>query len=169
MLPNLFKTLFFLRWYSAEASTDRRISFFISTAKWNIHNRSCSLPVSSVSYTTLTHLWLPLESSVLPPLTPLSLEKSSTKHWYLAIGPVQKFNFERKRIFNQVVNAALPVVSTNTYDIELSVTTTPSQRLFFLDAPGRTGKTFVTSAIQRFLKSRGKRVLALGSLAFASQ
>ncbi|CDF37706.1 ATP dependant DNA helicase PIF1 [Chondrus crispus] len=41
-------------------------------------------------------------------------------------------------------------------------------RLFFLDAPGGTGKTFVLSAIQDFLRSRPKQVIAVATSAVAA-
>ncbi|CDF36554.1 unnamed protein product [Chondrus crispus] len=45
---------------------------------------------------------------------------------------------------------------------------TQSSRLFFLDAPGGTGKTFVLSAIQDFLRSRPKQVIAVATSAVAA-
>ncbi|CDF39890.1 ATP dependant DNA helicase [Chondrus crispus] len=45
---------------------------------------------------------------------------------------------------------------------------TQSSRLFFLDAPGGTGKTFVLSAIQDFLRSRPKQVIAVAISAVAA-
>ncbi|CDF41007.1 ATP dpendant DNA helicase [Chondrus crispus] len=41
-------------------------------------------------------------------------------------------------------------------------------RLFFLDAPGGTGKTFVLSAIQDFLRTRRKQVIAVATSAVAA-
>ncbi|CDF40970.1 ATP dependant DNA helicase PIF1 [Chondrus crispus] len=43
-----------------------------------------------------------------------------------------------------------------------------SGRLFFLDAPGGTGKTFVLSAIQDFLRTRRKQVIAVATSAVAA-
>lgn len=43
------------------------------------------------------------------------------------------------------------------------------QRLFFLDITRGTRKTFVTTAIQRFLKSKGKLVVAILSSAVKVQ
>ncbi|CDF40018.1 unnamed protein product [Chondrus crispus] len=45
---------------------------------------------------------------------------------------------------------------------------TQSSRLFFLDAPSGTGKTFVLSAIQDFLRSRPKQVIAVATSAVAA-
>ncbi|CDF36294.1 unnamed protein product [Chondrus crispus] len=45
---------------------------------------------------------------------------------------------------------------------------TRSGRLFFLDAPGGTGKTFVLSAIQDFLRTRRKQVIAVATSAVAA-
>ncbi|CDF37506.1 partial DNA helicase [Chondrus crispus] len=45
---------------------------------------------------------------------------------------------------------------------------TQSGRLFFLDAPGGTGKTFVLSAIQDFLRTRRKQVIAFATSAVAA-
>lgn len=42
-------------------------------------------------------------------------------------------------------------------------------RLFFLYASGNVGKTFVTTAVQRFLKFKRKRVLAVAPSAVAAQ
>ncbi|CDF33944.1 ATP dependant DNA helicase PIF1 [Chondrus crispus] len=45
---------------------------------------------------------------------------------------------------------------------------TQSRRLFFLDASGGTGKTFVLSTIQDFLRSRRKKVIAVATSAVAA-
>lgn len=47
--------------------------------------------------------------------------------------------------------------------------TTSSQRLLFLNTSSGTGKTFLTLAIQRFLKSHWKRVPAVPSSEVAAQ
>ena len=41
-------------------------------------------------------------------------------------------------------------------------------RLFFLDSPGRIGKTFVLSAIQYFLRARRWQVIAVATSAVAA-
>ena len=45
---------------------------------------------------------------------------------------------------------------------------TQSGRLFFLDAPGGTGKAFVLSAIRDFLRARRKQVIAVDTSAVAA-
>ena len=45
---------------------------------------------------------------------------------------------------------------------------TQSGRLFFLDAPGGTDKTFVLSAIQDFLRAGRKQVIAVATSAIAA-
>lgn len=43
------------------------------------------------------------------------------------------------------------------------------KRLFFFDAPGGPGKTFETSALQRYIKSEVLKVLTVASLAVFAQ
>ena len=45
---------------------------------------------------------------------------------------------------------------------------TQSGNLFFLDAPGGTGKTFVLGAIQEFRRARRKQVIAVATSAVAA-
>lgn len=43
------------------------------------------------------------------------------------------------------------------------------RRLFFLNAPGGTGKTFVTNATHNFLKSEGKKLIVVATSDAAAQ
>lgn len=81
----------------------------------------------------------------------------------------QQFSSGQRRVFNVQFISVLPGVSTDSLDDAPTYTNFQSQRLCFLDAPRRTGKTFVTPAIQRFLQSRDRSVLAVGSTAVAAQ
>lgn len=69
----------------------------------------------------------------------------------------------------KVVQSVLPGVSTTGLDRKPGSWILRAQRLFFLNAPGGTEKAFVTTAIQRFYKSRGRSALAVASSAVAAQ
>lgn len=60
------------------------------------------------------------------------------------------------------------IPSTN-LDGELALQRANMKRSFFVDPPGGTEKTFETSGLQRYLKSKGLKVLTLTSLAAAAQ
>ena len=89
------------------------------------------------------------------------------------VADISKFNQGQREVFNKVVGAVMPGVSIGNLDGAASSTAPPplppSQRVFFLDAPGGTGKTFVTRAIQAFLNLKGKKIKAVASSAVAAQ
>ncbi|CDF35745.1 ATP dependant DNA Helicase Pif1 [Chondrus crispus] len=79
-----------------------------------------------------------------------------------------------RHAFDEIVGSMLPGVSVSAFlQGSSSAVAGPSMRtqnsrLFFLDAPGGTGKTFVLSAIQDFLRSRRKQVIAVATSAVAA-
>ncbi|CDF40520.1 ATP dependant DNA helicase [Chondrus crispus] len=67
------------------------------------------------------------------------------------------FNEGQRNAFNRIVDSILPDVSA-----------APNSRVFFLDAPGGTGKTFLTNSIQNVLTIRAKTVLPVATSAVAA-
>lgn len=104
-----------------------------------------------------------------------------------AVEAIHNFNADQKMMFDTVLRAVLPGVSYNNLQTanqtirdtgdeerEESEELAPrqshrQQRLFFLDASGGTGKTFVTNAMLKFLESKGKKVIAVATSAVAAQ
>ncbi len=74
-------------------------------------------------------------------------------------------------MFYAVVSCILPGVSSSNLQALVS-NDSPQQnaesRVFFLDAPGGTGKTFVTRAIHDFFRLREKKVVAVATSAVAA-
>ena len=87
---------------------------------------------------------------------------------------LQLLNTNQRHAFDEIVGSMLPGVSVSALLQESSSAVagpsmpTQSGRLFFLDAPGGTGKTFVLSAIQDFLRARRKQVIAVATSAVAA-
>ncbi|CDF33589.1 Putativ ATP dependant DNA helicase [Chondrus crispus] len=83
-------------------------------------------------------------------------------------------NTNQRHAFDEIVGSLLLGVSVSALlQGSLSAVAGPSMptrsgRLFFLDAPGGTGKTFVLSAIQDFLRTRRKQVIAVATSAVAA-
>ncbi|CDF38180.1 ATP dependant DNA helicase PIF1 [Chondrus crispus] len=83
-------------------------------------------------------------------------------------------NTNQRHAFDEIVGSMPPGVSLSALLQGSSSAVagpsmpTQSSRLFFLDAPGGTGKTFVLSAIQDFLRSRPKQVIAVATSAVAA-
>lgn len=76
-------------------------------------------------------------------------------------------------MFNEIVGAVLPDVSIDNLQGDASSTAQPppypTTRLLFLDAPGGTGKPYVTEAIHQILELRAKHVIPGGKSAVAAQ
>lgn len=81
---------------------------------------------------------------------------------------ISPLNDRQKSVFNAVVNAVMLGVRIDRLQAE-PIVQSVSDRLFFMDAPGETGKTFVASAVQRFLNAKGKHVVVVPSSAVAGQ
>lgn len=106
---------------------------------------------------------LPAAISHLPPLIHSVLEQIPGQLWVLATELIQCFNPEQPDVFNKFIHYMLPGVSITGLNRKLDPKLLRTMRPFFLDALEGTGKTFVTTAIQRFLKSRGKRDIVVAS------
>lgn len=76
------------------------------------------------------------------------------------------FNDGQKAVFNTVVASILPGVSSSDLSTPVVIQSGSSisqPRVFFLDAPGGTGKTFVTRALHGFLRVRRKKVIPVAT------
>lgn len=80
---------------------------------------------------------------------------------------IQRFNSGQQQVFNKAINSGFPELSINNIKQHAAEPHIPSQLLFFLDAPGGTGKSFVTTAIRHFQNPKEKHVLEVGLLAVA--
>lgn len=87
----------------------------------------------------------------------------------LANVSIQQFNIGQRQVFNKVISTVLPEVSIGNLDQNATEKHIYLEQFFFLDAPGGNGKTFVTSAIQRFLQSKGKCALTIVSSTVEAQ
>ncbi len=84
---------------------------------------------------------------------------------------IPKLNAGQRAVFDAVVGCILPGVSSSNIEapcLEPRCTTNAESRVFFLDAPGGTGKTSVTRAIHDFLRLREKKVIAVATSAVAA-
>jgi len=85
---------------------------------------------------------------------------------------LSSLNNDERAVFHQSIAAVLPGTSSSNRDGASSSTAPPpappSDRMFFLDAPGGTGKTFLTNCIRDFAISKGKEVLMVASSAVAA-
>lgn len=85
---------------------------------------------------------------------------------------VQSFNQDQRQVFNEAIGAVLPGISSENLDDEPDDTMprdySPAY-MFFLDAPGGTGKTYVTKTIQKYLRKKGKETIAVATSAVATQ
>lgn len=86
---------------------------------------------------------------------------------HIPMESVSEFSDELREVFNKVVGAAIPGALNSNIN-EQSSRNASTERLIFIDAPGGTGKIFVTSAIQRFLKSKEKNIVIITSFAVAA-
>lgn len=77
----------------------------------------------------------------------------------MALKSISRFNAEQRKVFNEVVGALMPGLTTSAIDEEPS-NEAPTEWLLILDTPGETGKTFVTSSEKRFLNATDKNILA---------
>ncbi len=76
-------------------------------------------------------------------------------------------NAGQKAVFDAVVGCVLPGVSSDNLGAPVVYQVDTESRVCFLDAPGGTGKTFVTRAIHDFLRLRQKKVIAVATSAVA--
>ncbi len=68
---------------------------------------------------------------------------------------IPKLNAGQRDVFDAVVGCILPGVSSSNLEAPVSNHGAPQNgesRVFFLDAPGGTGKKFVTRAVHDFLR-----------------
>ncbi len=103
-----------------------------------------------------------------PSADPVKTVEQQRKEIELAI---KSFNDGQKAVFNAIVGAILlGVTADNPFASvhEPKSMNLRESRSFFFDAPGGTGKTFVTSTIQSFLESRGRKVISTATSAVAS-
>lgn len=82
---------------------------------------------------------------------------------------IQHLNSIQRQVFNKSFDYVLPGVCINNLDQHATEAVIRSQRFFFCDPPGGTGKTFVTTVIQCFLETKGKHALAVASSAITAQ
>ena len=80
----------------------------------------------------------------------------------VACSNVQKMNFDQRNCYDKIMNAI------NFVHIE-NATEDNVQRIFFIDAPGGTGKTFTFNTILAAVRGSGKVAIAVASSAIASQ
>ena len=80
----------------------------------------------------------------------------------IACSNIQKMNVDQRNCYNEIMNAI------NFVQIE-SATEDNFQRIFFIDAPGGTGKTFTFNTILAAVRSSGKVAIAVASSAIAAQ
>ncbi len=94
------------------------------------------------------------------------------RDWRRAVDDaIPKLNAGQRAVFDAVVDCILPGVSSSNLEAPVSSQGAPQNaqsRVFFLDAPGGTGKTFVTRAIHDFLRLREKIVVAVATSAIAA-
>lgn len=110
-------------------------------------------------------------SSHIPGAQPLIVpqkQQSSAPLWQLAINFVNCFNAGQRQVFDKVFNTVLSGVSTEYLDCISGPVLAAIHRHFFLDAPCGTGKTFLTTAIQHYLKSGYVHVQVVASSAVAA-
>lgn len=87
---------------------------------------------------------------------------------HMAMHFIFLFNEEQGKVFNQVFGAVISGVQPDISDVD-STSVAITERMFFPGARRGTGKTFLSSAIQRFLKSTRKSVLTSASSIVAAQ
>lgn len=124
--------------------------------------------LSTISCTTIEDLGLPSTPSDLAPPETEDTPQPPKVHRHMALQSIFLFNDEQRGVFNKLVGAVIPGISTDNLDANHTFVSS-SERMFFLDAPGGTEKTFVTSGIKRFLKAKQKNVLTVASSAVAAQ
>ena len=115
---------------------------------------------------------LPIPPDSLPALLepPEAAEEEEDRLRESVTSSVAQFNAGQRAVFDAVVGAVLPGVSS----VDLTAPVSPQamaqrqDRVFFLDAPGGTGKTFVTRAIHDFLRLREKKVVPVATSAVAA-
>lgn len=86
--------------------------------------------------------------SVPPSFPPLGTQENQL--WpevlrRMALKSISRFNAEQRKVFNEVVGALMPGLTTSAID-EKPSNEAPTEWLLILDTPGETGKTFVTSS-----------------------
>ncbi|CDF35670.1 partial DNA helicase [Chondrus crispus] len=127
---------------------------------------------------TLANFGLPLPDDILPALeqqNEIETHEARAQQWEERLQTsLPLLNTNQRHAFDEIVGSMLPGVSVSALlQGSSSAVAGPSMptrsgRLFFLDAPGGTGKTFVLSAIQDFLRTRRKQVIAVATSAVAA-
>lgn len=111
----------------------------------------------------------PAARSDFPSCVRSDFEQTPAQLHLLATKSIHRFSSEQHNVFNEDVHSVLPEFSAADLDRDPGAMLSETQRLFFLDAQEGTGKTIVKIAIQRFLKSREKRILEGASFAVVAQ
>ena len=127
---------------------------------------------------TLANFGLPLPEDSLPALeqqndigTPEAQAQHRDERLQTSLSPL---NTNQRHAFDEIVGSLLPGVSVSALlQGSSNAVAGPSMparsgRLFLLDAPGGTGKNFVLSAIQDFLRARRQHVIAVATSAVAA-
>lgn len=105
----------------------------------------------------------------LQPLASQQMQRTPYQLQQLAEELNQQFNTGQRQVFNETNGSVLQSESINNLNNPTFETPIYSQPLFLLDASGGIGKSFVTTAIPRYLKTKRKNVLAVASSATTTQ
>lgn len=164
-----------------EELKDNQIIDFCNRLKWQTQlsnpllafvyvMKGTSTKLSTMSqHATISKIGLLNPKENLSSLAKPSLPQSSEQNWQSETATVVQFHPEQRNVFNKVNRAILQSVSTENLDFVSCLQNLASTRLPFLDAPGKTGETFVDTAIQWILKSRCKQITAVVLSAVAAQ
>lgn len=96
------------------------------------------------------------------------LQRSPEQLFKITLECISLFNHGQEKVYSLGVRAVMPSVRNDRLEVE-PVAQLFSDQLIFTDAPGGTGKAFLESAIQIFLKSMRKNVVAIPSSALAAK
>lgn len=103
-------------------------------------------------YSSLSELQLPFSRHDLLPQLLSQPQQTPKQVPRLATESIKMISLDRKHVRIKVINAILSRLSAASLDVNTITQTLRTQQLLFLDAPGGTRKTFVTTEIQSFLK-----------------
>lgn len=82
---------------------------------------------------------------------------------------IPQFNSCLRKVFERTLSSVFPGVSIDNFEQIDGETNIDSQQLIHLGALGRTGETFFTSVLERFLKSMIQHALPVASSPVADQ
>ena len=127
--------------------------------------------LQTISGKSLDHYGLPQPPQDLPPLLqPQEPAGNTTALTSIIDESVPLLNEAQRQVFREIVHAVVPSAALPETILAGSHPPTASagRNMFFLDAPGGTGKTFVINAIQTFLELQGKTVQTVATSAVAA-